>query len=76
MATFDGNGYTPPGVLNITAQEPEGVYSTTRFPDGMVETILFRNDGTTVGPVRNYQGISEIQREHIRKIQTEIVKGA
>lgn len=69
---YDGNGFTLPS-KPLLAGEPEGEYSTIRLADGSIETVLFNWQGKRIaGPVRTYQSITYIQREHIRTIQTEL----
>lgn len=57
----------------LRTTKPEGTYSTIRLGDGMVETILFApNGGEALATVRSHHGVTQIQAEHIERIQQQL----
>ncbi|MBG6106592.1 hypothetical protein [Frigoribacterium sp. CG_9.8] len=63
----------PPTTRPLRTIRPEGTYSTIRVGDGMVETILFApNGGDALATMRSHHGITQIQAEHIERIQQQL----
>lgn len=61
--------YEAPKQLFVT-KRLEGEYSTILHDDGTVETILFRRDGSTVGPVFTVAKFRDIHESHIETLKS------
>lgn len=56
----------------ITKRTLDGQYSTIRFENGMVETVLFGADGEAIATRRTYLGVTDIHNQHIESIEAEL----
>jgi hypothetical protein len=54
----------------LTKHALEGEYSTVILPDGIIETLLFHKDGTTIA--RRTYSIGKTHTDHIASIQAEL----
>lgn len=55
----------------LKTRRHNGEYSTIRFPDGMIETVWFGEDGSAVTVGRTYQGLRETADKHIAAFESK-----
>lgn len=55
----------------LITRRHNGEYSTIRYPDGMIETVWFGDDGNDVTVGRTFQGLRETADKHIDAFESK-----